>query len=103
MIDAANKVIAIFNKFWEGDEYRAALSGAITELRAAIPLISHPESHHYQQGAIQPIDYIAANHLDFFEGNIIKYITRWRRKGTPIEDLKKAKQYIDWLIEMEER
>ena len=103
MIDAINRVITVFDKFWVDDGYRAELSGAITDLKATISPLSHPPAPHYQQGAIQPIDYIAANRLDFFEGNVVKYITRWRSKGTPIEDLRKARQYIDWLIEMEER
>jgi hypothetical protein len=54
---------------------------------------------HYLK-AIQPWDYIAANGLDFFEGNIVKYVTRWRQKGG-VEDLRKARHYLDKLIEME--
>lgn len=54
---------------------------------------------HYQK-AIQPWDYIAANGIGFFEGNAIKYLTRWREKGG-IEDLKKAAHYIQKLIELE--
>lgn len=49
---------------------------------------------------IQPWDYIAANGLDFFEGNIIKYVTRWRQKGG-VEDLRKARHYLDKLIELQ--
>jgi hypothetical protein len=54
---------------------------------------------HYLK-AIQPWDYIAANGLDFFEGNIVKYVTRWRQKGG-VEDLRKARHYLDKLIELE--
>lgn len=54
---------------------------------------------HYQKKTIQPWDYIAANGLGFFEGNIIKYITRWRDKGGVV-DLEKAKHYLDKLIEI---
>lgn len=54
---------------------------------------------HYLK-AIQPWDYIAANGLDFFEGNVVKYITRWRQKGG-VEDLRKARHYLDKLIEIE--
>jgi len=49
---------------------------------------------HYQQGTIQPIEYIHANDLNFFEGNAIKYITRNSRKGSAVEDLKKAVHYL---------
>ena len=53
---------------------------------------------HYQVQSIQPIDYILANELDFCEGNIVKYITRWKYKNG-LEDLKKARHYLDFLIE----
>lgn len=52
---------------------------------------------HYNKKAIQPIDYIIANDLNFCEGNVVKYITRYKDKNG-VEDLKKAKQYIDFLI-----
>src|SRR5579859_7686419 len=55
---------------------------------------------HYKGKPIQPWDYIAANGIGFFEGNAIKYLTRWREKGG-IEDLEKARHYIDKLIEVE--
>lgn len=55
---------------------------------------------HYANKEIEPIDYIIANKLSYCEGNVVKYITRWRGKGG-IEDLKKAKQYIDFIIEKE--
>lgn len=55
---------------------------------------------HYKQRSIQPWDYIAANNIGFFEGNAIKYLTRWRDKGG-VEDLHKAKHYIEKLIEIE--
>ena len=47
-------------------------------------------------------DYAHSHNLDFFEGNIVKYITRWKDKNG-IEDLHKAKQYLDKLIELEEK
>ena len=56
---------------------------------------------HYKNKAIQPIEYIMANKLDFCEGNVVKYITRWRDKGG-VETLEKIKQYVDFLI-MEEK
>jgi hypothetical protein len=55
---------------------------------------------HYANNEIEPIDYIIANKLTYCEGNVVKYITRWRGKGG-LEDLKKAKQYIDFIIEKE--
>ncbi|QII87527.1 DUF3310 domain-containing protein [Bordetella hinzii] len=50
--------------------------------------------------AIQPVEYIHKNGLGYFEGNVVKYISRWRKKGGA-EDLKKARHYIDLLLELE--
>ena len=55
---------------------------------------------HYKKLAIQPIEYIHANAIPFAEGNVIKYVTRWRDKGG-IKDLEKAKHFIELLIELE--
>lgn len=56
---------------------------------------------HYQT-AISPWDYIIANDLGFWEGNIVKYVTRWKTKGG-VEDLKKAQHYLQKLIELSEK
>jgi hypothetical protein len=55
---------------------------------------------HYKAMAIQPWDYIVANRLGYLEGNVVKYITRWREKGG-LEDLLKAQHYLEKLIEVE--
>ena len=55
---------------------------------------------HYSGLKIEPLDYIIKNKLDFLEGNIIKYVTRYKNKNG-VEDLIKAKKYIDKLIERE--
>ena len=56
-----------------------------------------PQHYHFD---IEPFDYIHDNQMNFAEGNVIKYITRWRYKDG-IKDLYKAKQYIDMLIAKE--
>jgi hypothetical protein len=53
---------------------------------------------HYQV-AIQPWDYIIANDLGYLEGNVIKYVTRYKNKGG-VEDLRKAQHYLTKLIEV---
>lgn len=53
---------------------------------------------HYQRLTIQPIDFILANEIPFCEANAIKYLCRWRHKNG-VQDLEKAKHYIDLLIE----
>lgn len=55
---------------------------------------------HYKDMPIQPSEYIVKNGLGWFEGNVIKYISRHRAKNG-LEDLKKARHYIDLLIEHE--
>ena len=54
--------------------------------------------NHYLKYKIQPVEFIIKNNIGFVEGNIIKYILRFKEKGGA-EDLKKAKHYIDLLIE----
>ncbi len=61
-----------------------------------------PDGQHYKSMAIEPIQYIEANQIGFHEGNVIKYVSRWQRKDG-LEDLKKAKFYIERLIELVER
>ena len=55
---------------------------------------------HYKDAAIQPVEFIHKNKLGFCEGNVVKYISRHKEKGG-INDLLKAKHYIDLLIDME--
>lgn len=57
---------------------------------------------HYKKYAIQPVEYIHKNGLGYIEGSVVKYITRWRDKNG-IQDLEKAKHFIELLIEQEER
>jgi hypothetical protein len=54
---------------------------------------------HYKDKTIQPWDYIIANDLGYLEGNVVKYVTRWKTKNG-IEDLKKAQHYLSKLIEV---
>ena len=55
---------------------------------------------HYKGMVIQPVEFIQKNRLGFVEGNIIKYICRWRAKNG-LEDLHKVRHYIDLLIDLE--
>ncbi len=38
----------------------------------------------------------------YYFGNLLKYLWRRKRKGTELQDLRKARQYLDWLIEHKE-
>ena len=53
---------------------------------------------YYQKGKIEVTDFIIDQQLNFIEGNIIKYVTRYKDKSG-IQDLRKARWYIDKLIE----
>ena len=58
---------------------------------------------HYNQGSIECIDYLKDNlgdgFPDYLDGNIKKYLHRWRYKNAPIEDLRKARWYLERLIQ----
>ena len=54
---------------------------------------------HYEAMVIQPIEYIQANDLDFCSGNIVKYASRWNKKGDPEGDLIKIIDYASILLQ----
>ena len=56
---------------------------------------------HYKAMPIQPVEYIQRNGIGFMEGNVIKYVSRWQDKGG-LDDLNKAKHYLEMLIPYEE-
>ncbi len=62
--------------------------------------ILNPKHYHHSGLGIEPLDYITANKMDFLQGNIIKYVTRFPFKGG-VTDLIKARKYLDLLIERE--
>ncbi len=71
------------------------------------PLKKEEKVAYYNKGGIEVIDIIKAWDLDFFDGNIIKYVLRAKYKGlgttstgvSELQDLKKAMQYLKWRIE----
>lgn len=64
------------------------------------PLDTQVAGDHYKKLKIQPVEYIHGNGIGFIEGSVIKYVTRWRDKGG-IDDLRKARHFIDLLIDLE--
>jgi hypothetical protein len=54
--------------------------------------------NHYKKYKIQPIEFILKNNIGFCEANIIKYVLRFKEKGG-VQDLEKAKHYIELLID----
>lgn len=55
--------------------------------------VNHP--YHYTTGGIETIDFIEAKNLNYNLGNVVKYITRADHKGNRVEDLRKAKWYLE--------
>ena len=58
------------------------------------------QQKHYTQHKIQPVVYIGENRMDFLAGNVIKYVSRYNLKNG-VEDLEKARHYLDMLIQRE--
>jgi len=69
------------------------------ELKEAI-LDKQIGGDHYKDCKIQPVEYIHANQLDYFEGNVIKYITRHRTKGEGKKDIEKVIHYAELILEL---
>ena len=55
---------------------------------------------HYKDLAIQPAEYIHKNNIPYLEGNVIKYISRHRKKGR-VDDVKKAIHYCQLILELD--
>jgi hypothetical protein len=74
--------------------------------RNMVDVVNSPP--HYKTGGIEAIEGIEASmgpeaYAGYLKGNIMKYMWRYERKGKPIEDLKKARWYLDRLIGLRER
>lgn len=72
----------------------------MTKSTANNPLETQVGGNHYKGMKIQPVQFIHANNIGYLEGNIIKYVCRWRGKNG-MADLEKAKHYIELLIALE--
>lgn len=74
--------------------------------RALMPAVK-PKVAHYGRSKIQPIDFMEAictpeEYIGHLKCCVIKYVSRYQHKGTPVEDLRKAQTYLDWLITHED-
>lgn len=72
----------------------------VSESAVWLSLTEQIGGSHYKDMPIQPVEFIHANNIGFCEGAAIKYLCRWRSKGG-VQDLQKAKHFIEMLIEME--
>lgn len=64
------------------------------------PLDVQEGGGHYKSYPIQPVEFAMKNKLDLCQANIVKYVVRFRDKGG-IEDLRKARHYIELLAQFE--
>ncbi|WP_458098594.1 DUF3310 domain-containing protein [Roseomonas sp. WA12] len=87
--------------FWNGELELVEPALTLPPEPHNLPITQHdPISSptHYARWALQPIEFIRRNNLPFLVGNVIKYVLRYDAKNG-VEDLRKAKQYLEWLIE----
>ena len=63
----------------------------------AFPQSRQVGGSHYKDFHIQPYEFISKNDLSFFQGNVIKYVCRYKNKNG-IQDLEKIKHYCDLEI-----
>ena len=106
-------------KYWDKEVQQKpccdcfSLDGGKIEFTEYVPAVeekddpvSHP-NHYQSKSGLEVIDVIQAFTEDstgvesYYTGNILKYMCRWKKKNG-LEDLKKARQYLDWLIEIED-
>jgi len=66
-------------------------------MNKAFPQYTQIGGNHYTKFAIQPYEFISKNNLSFFQGNVIKYVCRYLKKGGE-QDLQKIKHYCDLEI-----
>jgi len=78
---------------WEDDfgDYNEVLDKVASEIQVG--------GNHYTKLAIQPMTYSMANKLNALQHTALKYITRYQDKGTPLQDLAKARHCIDMMVE----
>ena len=79
----------------------SVLNAALAETKAAPAPTPAAKPAHYSGMAVDVIDFCLRNGIPYPEGNIIKYVCRWRKKGG-IADLEKARDYLDRLIAHEQ-
>ena len=82
---------------YESDAYKEWVGKRADELLASEIQVG---GNHYKKFKIQPAEFCYYNNIPYLEATAIKYLCRWKDKGG-IQDLEKAKHFIDLLIEFE--
>lgn len=86
----------------QAEVFGLAMQGAIDRRVTGGAFSAQVGGDHYKKMKIQPMQYILANGLNFVEGCVVKYVSRWRSKNG-LEDLRKARHNLDLLIEHAEK
>ena len=73
-----------------------AVSTSNKSIHSKADMVNHPP--HYKAGGIETIDFIEAKNLGYNLGNVVKYVSRADLKGNKLEDLQKARWYLDRAI-----
>lgn len=87
---------------WRDESYKPDVVDTHVAIMKATKMaidVRYSQPDHYKL-PIQPLEYIVANNLDFLEGNIIKYVSRYKAKNG-VDDLRKALDYLQHLIKRE--
>ena len=84
------------NDFMRYKEIRDALNDEVVDVVNSPP--------HYKSGGIEAIEGIEASmgpeaYAGYLKGNVMKYLWRYEKKSKPLQDLKKARWYLDRLIQ----
>jgi hypothetical protein len=85
--------------YWDEPHYEKPLSKHIEQMKKKPDAINHPEHYGGSDSTYEAIKVIEAWELGFCLGNVIKYISRAGKKGSKLEDLKKAQWYLNHEIE----
>ena len=92
-----NAAESLYERYNKGNTVRPKL-----RMMSRDDTVNHPP--HYRAGGIETIDFIEAKDLNYRLGNVVKYVSRAGKKASdPLEDLKKARWYLDREIAVRER
>ncbi len=90
------------NRLWtlSDNDYEDYEEPLISDAKPDSALDKQEGGGHYKGLKIQPIEYIHANGLSYFQGNVVKYVSRYKDKNGA-EDIKKAIHYLELILELE--
>jgi hypothetical protein len=105
--DLDDNLVSAYNRSLSHEAFMDWLSRRFTaqveswiDSQSASPLRTQVGGSHYKDMAIQPVQFVHANGLDYLTGNVIKYVCRHKTKNG-VQDLLKARHYLDLLLELE--